>query len=127
MSNQLSAHYRKYVTNITQSGLSIYDPIELGDPNLWIPTPDLQGLLNDGLVGMSLHGLRLRTRSKVVKQAVCRVLGYPVPKSFKRTRPRFPSQRFDTYIQKANNLKYGTKKSLILDDMSSSVFHQLIL
>jgi hypothetical protein len=32
-------------------------------------------------------------------------LGYPVPDSFRRTRPRFPGQHFDTYVQKANNLQ----------------------
>lgn len=97
--------YRRYVTNISNSGLSIYDPIEIGDPNLWIPTPELEKLLNDGLRGKSLDGLPLRTRSKVVKQTVCQVLGYPVPKSFKKTRPRFQGQLFDTYIQKSDNLQ----------------------
>jgi len=95
----------RYVTNISKKGLSIYDPIEIGDPNLWIPTPDLEKLLNDGLRGKSLTGLPLRTRSKVVKETVCRILGYPVPKSFKKTRPRFLGQLFDTYIQKSDNLQ----------------------
>jgi hypothetical protein len=36
---------------------------------------------------------------------VCEALGYPVPKSFKRTKPRFPGQNFDTYVQKSNNLQ----------------------
>jgi len=47
----------------------------------------------------------LRTRSKVLKTRVCEVLGYPVPKTFRRTKPRFPCQNFDTYVQKANNLQ----------------------
>lgn len=94
-----------YITAIRNSGFTIYDPIEVADPDLWIPTPVLQGLLNDGLAGMLLQGLPLRTRSKVVKQAVCHVLGYPVPRSFKKTQPRFPGQQFDTYIQKSNNLQ----------------------
>lgn len=77
----------------------------MGDPDLWIPTPELEALLNEGLVGISLWDLPLRTRSKFVKAAVCRALGYPVPKSFKKTRPRFPGQDFDTYNQKSNNLQ----------------------
>lgn len=96
---------QKFVTTIGASGLSIYDPIEIGDPNLWIPTPELQTLLDDGLRGISLSGLPLRTRSKVVKESVCRVLGYPVPSSFKKTQPRFIGQMFDTYTQKSNNLQ----------------------
>jgi len=95
----------KFVTEIRQSGLSIYDPIEVGHPNLWIPTPELQTLLDDGLRGISLSGLPPRTRSKVVKENICRVLGYPVPLSFKRCQPRFTGQMFDSYSQKSNNLQ----------------------
>ena len=54
---------------------------------------------------MSLEDLPLRTRSKVVKEQVCRALGYPIPRSFRRTQPRFPGQLFDTYVQKSNNLQ----------------------
>jgi hypothetical protein len=93
------------VTAIAKSRLTIYDAIEIGDPNLWIPSPELQALLDVGLRGVSLAGLPLRTRSKVVKENVCRVLGYPVPLVFKRTKPRFPGQLFDTYSQKSNNLQ----------------------
>ena len=94
-----------YVEAIRRSGLTIYDPINIGDPELWIPTPELEELLNAGLAGISLVGLPLRTRSKVVKEHVCRTLGYPVPSSFKKTQPRFPGQFFDTYAQKSNNLQ----------------------
>lgn len=94
-----------YVTAIKSSGLSIYDEVPIGHPTLWIPTPQLEQLLQNGLQGISLAGLPLRTRSKVVKESICHVLGYPTPKSFKKTRPRFPGQFFDTYIQKANNLQ----------------------
>lgn len=94
--------YTEYVAKIARKGVSIYDSV---DPDLWIPTPELETLLNDELVGMSLYGLPIRTRSKVVKQAVCHALGYPVPRSFKKTRPRFPEQLFDVYIQKSNNLQ----------------------
>ena len=95
----------RYVSAIQRSGLTIYDPINIGDPELWIPTPELEELLNAGLTGISLVGLPLRTRSKVVKEHVCRTLGYPVPSSFKKTQPRFPGQFFDTYAQKSNNLQ----------------------
>lgn len=96
---------QKYQRNILERRLSIYDRIEIGDPDLWIPTPELEKLLDEALKGFSLHGLPLRTRSKVVKQQVCDALGYPAPTSFKRTQPRFPGQVFDIYIQKSNNLQ----------------------
>ena len=94
-----------YVEAIRHSGLTIYDPIGIGDPKLWIPTPKLEELLDAKLTGVSLAGLPLRTRSKVVKEHICQVLGYPVPTSFARTRPRFPGQFFDTYVQKSTNLQ----------------------
>lgn len=94
-----------FVGNISNSGLSIYDQIEIGDSEYWIPSVQLQELLDRGLKGLSLGGLPLRTRSKVIKQRVCEILGYPTPKSFKKTHPRFPGQNFDTYVQKSNNLQ----------------------
>lgn len=94
-----------YVENIRRAGITIYSPIEIGDPDLWIPTPELERLLDRGLRGISLRGLPLRTRSKVAKEHVCRVLGYPVPSSFLKTQPRFTGQFFDTYVQKSNNLQ----------------------
>ncbi len=94
-----------YAANIRQSGLTIYNPIEIGDPSLWIPTHDLESLHNEGLRGISLAGLPLRTRSKVAKEHVCRVIGYPMPRAFLKTQPRFLAQRFDTYVQKSNNLQ----------------------
>ncbi len=96
---------QRYVEAIAKSGLTIYDRIEVGHPELWIPTPELESILDAGLKGVSLAGLPLRTRSKRVKEHVCRVLGYPVPSSFQKTQPRFPGQLFDTYAQKANNLQ----------------------
>src|SRR3990172_3761363 len=95
---------QSYVEAISRSGLSIYDPIEVGSL-LWIPIGKLEILLNGRLQGTSLQGLPLRTRSKVIKSKVCQALGYPMPKVFKRTKPRFPGQNFDTYVQKSNNLQ----------------------
>ena len=95
----------RYVAAIRERGITIYDHIPVGDPNLWIPTPELESLLDAGLVGLSLSGLPLRTRSKVVKERICELLGYPIPPSFRKTQPRFPGQSFDTYVQKATNLQ----------------------
>ena len=95
----------RYVEAIRRRRLSIYDRIEIGDPELWIPTPELEQLLNEAMSGISLAGLPLRTRSKVVKEHICRSLGYSVPPDFKKTQPRFPGQFFDTYVQKSNNLQ----------------------
>ncbi len=59
---------------------------------------------------MSLSGLALRTRSKVVKTYVCHALGYPATSSFRKTQPRFPGQLFDIYIQKSNNLQIWNER-----------------
>lgn len=94
----------EYVLAIKKSGLTIYSAIPIGGEN-WIPTLTLESLLNRELKGINLTGLPLRTRSKIVKEHVCKALGYPIPSSFKKTQPRFPGQDFDTYIQKSNNLQ----------------------
>lgn len=94
-----------YASNIARSGISIYDPIRIGDLSLWIPTNDLEVLLTASLKGVSLKGLPLRTRSKVIKSKVCEAMGYPVPSSFKKTQPRFPGQNLDIYTQKSRNLQ----------------------
>lgn len=94
-----------FAARIADSGHAIYNRIEPGDPRLWIPTAKLEAILDKGLRGFSVKGLPLKTRSKVLKQEVCKCLGYPVPDSFQKTHPRFPGQDFDTYIQKANNLQ----------------------
>ncbi|MEI8149726.1 MAG: restriction endonuclease [Actinomycetes bacterium] len=92
------------VAAIGRSGFSIYSPVEVGS-DLWITSPELELLLNEGLRSFSLGGLPLRTRSKTVKEEVCRLLGYPTPKSFQKTHPRFFGQMFDVYVQKSNNLQ----------------------
>lgn len=98
-------HHTEYKQAISASGKNIYTPIEIGDLNHWIPSQHIETLLDEAMRGLSLANLPLRTRSKVVKTAVCDALGYPVPKSFKKTQPRFFGQQLDTYAQKALNLQ----------------------
>lgn len=102
MTGKTAAQYRQA---IQLSGKTIYSPIEVGDPEYWIPTEYVEQLLNAGLSGKSLAGLALRTRSKVVKEAVCESLGYPTPKSFTKVQPRFFGQQLDIYTQKSLNLQ----------------------
>lgn len=102
MTEKTAAQYRQA---IQLSGKTIYSPIEVGDSEYWIPTESLEQLLNAGLSGRSLAGLALRTRSKVVKAAVCEALGYPIPPSFAKVQPRFLGQQLDIYTQKSLNLQ----------------------
>ena len=92
------------VRDIAASGATIYDALTPGSAQ-WFTTLELEELLRHALVGVSLSGLPLRTRSKVIKTKVCEALGYPVPASFRKVQPRFPAQNFDTYVQKSNNLQ----------------------
>jgi hypothetical protein len=85
------------------SGKTIYDLLH-DSPEFFLPTPHLEAVLRAGLIGLDLN-YPLRTRSKVLKLKICEILGYPVPKSFTKSKPRFPGQDFDTYIQKSNNLQ----------------------
>ena len=93
----------KVVKAISASGLTIYDSLD-ARPELYIDTRALERILNQTLMGLNLN-YPIRTRSKVLKSSVCQALGYPVPKSFRKTQPRFPAQNFDTYVQKSDNLQ----------------------
>jgi hypothetical protein len=94
---------KQFRSDITQSGLTIYDSLASAE-QLFIPNKELEEILNEYLVGKCFDQ-PLRTRSKLVKTAVCVALGYPIPKSFKKVQPRFPGQDLDTYVQKSNNLQ----------------------
>ncbi len=94
-----------YPRNIAESGLNIYHVIDQTNPYLYIPMEALEDILADSLIGLSLEGYALRTRSKIVKSEICRALGYPIPRSFKKTKPRFPGQNFDVYTQKSLNVQ----------------------
>lgn len=94
---------RKIIGAIQKSGFTIYDSLEK-HPEFYIETKELEQVLKKYLKGLDLN-YPLRTRSKVLKTAVCEALGYPVPISFQKVQPRFPGQNFDTYIQKADNLQ----------------------
>ena len=98
-------HLQHQIDAIKESGLTIYDLAPRESGKLWIPTPDLEQLLDTSMRGVDLIGLPLRTRSRIVKEHVCRALGYPVPRTFRRTQPRFPGQHFDVYVQKSDNLQ----------------------
>ena len=95
----------RYKQAIKASGLDIYSPIAIGDEQLWVPTPQLERLLTEALQGTDWSPLALRTRSKMLKVAVCNALGYPVPASFRHTHPRFPGQQLDAFSQKSRNLQ----------------------
>lgn len=95
----------RYIENIRKSGLTIYDFISKDDTELYIPINELERILDEGMRGFSVDGLALRTRSKIVKSEICKVLGYPVPSAFKKTQPRFIGQNFDTYIQETLNVQ----------------------
>lgn len=96
---------KKIKDNISKSNLTIFDEIDTGDNNYWIPSEELEYLLNEYLQGKNVSGMPIRTRSKHIKTWVCEALGYDVPASFKKVQPRFFGQNFDVYGQKANNLQ----------------------
>lgn len=88
---------------IGASGLTIYDDLSL-QVELIYDIDVLEARLDAGLRGLDL-GYPLRTRAKVAKAAVAELLGYPVPSSFRKTKPRFPGQDLDIAVQKADNFQ----------------------
>lgn len=99
-----SPQFDRKIKAVRESGLSIYDCLNQR-PDLFFEIHELELALSEGLEGLNLARLPNRTRSKVFKCAVCKALGYSPPASFRKTRPRFPGQDFDTYVQKADNLQ----------------------
>ncbi|HEY4379551.1 MAG TPA: hypothetical protein VGN01_04340 [Acidobacteriaceae bacterium] len=93
-----------YVLAIRKWGKLISEPIAIGDSTLWIPDHELELLALEGLRGVDVR-LPQRTRAKLVRQKICEALGYPIPKSFPRTRPRFIGQNFDSFVQLRDNLQ----------------------
>jgi len=91
------------VVRVRDSSFSIYENLS-SHPGLYFDTQELEMVLNNAMGGLNLD-YPIRTRSKVVKSAICAALGYSIPPSFKKTQPRFPGQNFDTYTQKADNLQ----------------------
>lgn len=88
--------------DITAKGVSIFDELP---QELYFSDQELIYLINLELKNFSVKGLANRTRSKVVKEKIASALGYPIPKSFKKTQPRFYNQNLDSYNQKSNNLQ----------------------
>jgi hypothetical protein len=70
-----------------------------------LPLELLQEKLNKSLYGLNLSGLALRTRSKIIKEKICLALDYDIPRTFSKTKPKFPCQNLDIYTQKSNNLQ----------------------
>ena len=107
MVSTISIQEQNVPTRQTESlktlGLTIYDSLDK-HPNLYLSTTELESTLRLKLAGLKLDQ-PIRTRSKVVKTAICQALGYPVPKSFLKSKPRFPGQNFDVYTQKSDNLQ----------------------
>lgn len=97
--------HNQVVAAIREQGPSIYDAPANVKSATYLTNIHLQQVLADDVVGRSLAGLPLRTRSKVAKTLVCEALGYLVPGSFRKTQPRFPHPNFDLYVQKSNNLQ----------------------
>lgn len=92
--------------SIIEAAASIYDSCSEGrDRGLYYTDEELLFLFAQGLMGVSFHGLAIRTRSRVAKEYACRIMGYDVPRSFTRSSPRFPHQNLDVLVQKAHNVQ----------------------
>ncbi len=94
---------KNYPENIRKLKISIYD--RLPNQSFLIPDLEMESILEQHFLGLKLGTLPARSRSKRAKEEVCRALGYPVPRSFRRTQPRFPGQNLDVYVQSSNNLQ----------------------
>ena len=69
-------------------------------PEFLIVARQREGRIPDALSALEEISHAVRDNGRVFL-----MLGYPVPKTFKKVQPRFPGQNFDTYVQKSNNLQ----------------------
>lgn len=88
---------------LTALGFDIYEP--LADyPEVVFTTAQLEALLARELHGR-IFDAPIKTRGKLAKQAVAATLGYPIPRTLKKTIPRFPGQDLEVFVQQRNNLQ----------------------
>lgn len=91
---------------IQAAGVSVYENPAVTTSGMFYAPEELEAILRQTLVGAKdLHGLPVRTRSKVAKGLVCEALGYMVPATFTRVQPRLPHPNLDVYVQKTSNLQ----------------------
>lgn len=88
---------------VADLGFDVYKPLT-NYPEVVYLTAELEALLGQELLGQ-VFDAPIKTRGKLAKQAVAAALGYPVPKTLRRTQPRFPGQDLDVYVQQSNNLQ----------------------
>lgn len=105
MNQEIINNAERIRNNIKKSQKTIYEKLTPKNKDLWLGDQELEYLLRSSLLGNSYEGQANRTRSKSINQDICRAMGYPVPKSFKKTHPRFVCQNFDKYAQQSNNLQ----------------------
>lgn len=88
---------------IAALGFDIYEPLT-EHPDVVYSRAELEALLAHELVGRAFDA-PIRTRAKLAKQAVAAALGYPVPATLQKTKPRFPGQDLDVYVQQSSNVQ----------------------
>lgn len=88
---------------VSRSGRSIYDALA-DRPDCFYDLVTLELRLDALLGGLNLD-YPIRTRAKIAKSTIAEILGYPVPRTFAKSRPRFPGQNLDVYVQMANNFQ----------------------
>ena len=108
---------QRFAENIQKSGLTIYDLVVIGDPKLWIPTVELEAILNTKLRGISLAGLPLRTRSKVVKEPCLPIVGLPGAEQLSKDAAAISGTAFRhlrAEVQQPSSLERGTRSDASL-------------
>jgi hypothetical protein len=88
---------------VAELGFDIYEPLMAHSEAVYTTT-ELEVLLRHVLNGQ-VFDAPIRTRAKLVKQATAGALGYPVPRTLRKTKPRFPGQDLDVYVQQSHNLQ----------------------
>ena len=92
--------------NIKRDLVPLYEAAAESESPYFYPPDLLEAYLKSALLGsQEFANLAVRTRSKRAKERICSLLGYQIPKSFRKTQPRLQHPNLDVYVQKSNNLQ----------------------
>ncbi|MGJ0356605.1 hypothetical protein [Aliarcobacter cryaerophilus] len=71
----------------------------------WLNNDQLKIKIENGLKTFKTDEKAPKARKKIFKKKVCEILGFDIPKIFKKTKPMYPNLNFDLYIQQSHNLQ----------------------
>lgn len=117
----ISSSASSKIAQISAQNISLATPLlNTENARLFFSITELEKALRDKFLGVRFSSSQPRSRSKIAKLLACDALGYDRPKSFPRSRPRFPGQLLDIGVYKSDNFQLWN------DVLNPAIRHALI-